>query len=119
MVRPIETDNGRNLWEDLLGSSKIREKVKDDTYAQKLYHSLCNTNWIPNEFYSLLRRSPEKDFWGCSWRYAGGLVADLRDEGDYMDWYCSGNEGWITPEIAADLLELGWVGRDQNGNWIR
>jgi hypothetical protein len=62
----------------------------------------------------------------CTWRSAGGIVADLQDKGgDYMDWYCSGigdglgngdtdgsqnfvSEGTVTDEIAADLALLGW-----------
>lgn len=115
-------DNAKNemdLEAALRGSLNVREKVKDDTYAQHLYHSLCNTDWIRNEFYPLLRQDPDKDFWHCSWRYAGGIVADLREEGDYMDWYCSGSEGYIDEEVAADLAEIGWVGRDSNGTWVR
>lgn len=114
----VSVKKSEGLEQTLLASPKIREKVKDDAYAQKLYHSLCNTRWIKNDFLSKLRQHPEKDFWSCSWRYAGGVVADLREEGDYMDWYCSGNEGMIDPEVAADLLELGWVGIDDNDRWV-
>ena len=56
--------------------------------------------------------------WSCSWRYAGGILAELRFEGDYMDWYCSGigydhdsgyvSEGIVTEEIRNDLAQLGW-----------
>jgi hypothetical protein len=59
--------------------------------------------------------------WSCSWRYAGGVVADFRDCGEsYMDWYCSGigektgdyinyvGEGNVADEIRADLALLGW-----------
>jgi len=67
--------------------------------------------------------------WSCSWRYAGGIVADMRQQGDYIDWYCSGirndyqdeeagnlydqrkyvPEGCITDEIRSDLQRLGWA----------
>lgn len=58
--------------------------------------------------------------YGCSWRYAGGLIADLRNmcmgtNEDYMDYYCSGSlgensvaEGTVTEEIEEDLNNLGW-----------
>jgi hypothetical protein len=57
--------------------------------------------------------------WSCSWRYAGGIIADMRQQGDYIDWYCSGirieNDGSdfvsecvVTDEIRQDLLKLGW-----------
>jgi hypothetical protein len=35
-------------------------------------------------------------------------VAELRGEGDYMDWYLTGNEGIVFDVIAADLEKLGW-----------
>jgi len=59
--------------------------------------------------------------WSCSWRYAGGIVADIREEGDYMDWYCSGirdsdspdngfvPESCVTDEIREDFFKLGWI----------
>ena len=125
-------DDKRDLYKDLANSPVILEKVKDDVYAQHLYSALCNTVWYPNEVIPLLRQS-EQDGWGCSWRSAGGFVASLRGEGDYLDWYCSGMvygydettdrvknsvpEGTISEEICRDLKELGWQGVDDDGRW--
>jgi hypothetical protein len=71
--------------------------------------------------------------WSASWRHSGGIVADMQETGDYIDWYCSGmgglnqeydaketNEAWqkrtgyvsegiVTEEIKEDLKKLGWV----------
>ena len=60
--------------------------------------------------------------WSCSWRHAGGIVADMLEKGDYIDWYCSGirhdeegitsgyvPEGQVTEEIELDLKKLGWI----------
>jgi hypothetical protein len=76
--------------------------------------------------------------WSCSWRYACGIVANIRQESDYIDWYCTGShntlldqeeliqlnleeqmiykesqayvgEGYITDEIRQDLFKLGWI----------
>lgn len=101
-----------DLEADLLDSDIIKEKVRDKVYAQRLYHTLCNSQWIRREFLPLLRQDPNRDVWSCSWRYAGGIIATLREEGCYMDWYCSGCEDAIDPEVEDDLLALGWQGYD-------
>ena len=49
------------------------------------------------------------DTFSCSWRYAGGLIAQIRSKGEnYLDFYCSGNEGKVSEEIKKDLNEMGW-----------
>ena len=103
-----------NLEYDLRTTDWILEKVRNsDVYAQNLYAALCNNEFIKNEVWPLLK----EETWSCSWRYAGGIIADMREKGDYMDWYCSSynsgkrwvNEGEVTDEINKDLLRLGWV----------
>jgi len=107
-----------NMEYDLLTTDWILEKVRnDEAYAQNLYASMCNTDFVRNDVWPLLKG--EK--WSCSWRYAGGIIADMREEGDYIDWYCSGigdknekfvGEGYVTDEIRTDLLKLGWITLD-------
>ena len=108
-----------SLEQDLLKTEYIRTKCRErDAYAQNLYAALCNNRFFKYD-----------EEWTCSWRYAGGLVAELirnndsintvRDSMDYMDWYCSGigadncegyvAESCVTSEIANDLLNLGWI----------
>jgi len=124
-----------NLEYDLLTTDWILEKVRaDDAYAQNLYAAMCNNGFIRLEVIPVLKQEE----WSCSWRYAGGIVADMRQEGDYIDWYCSGirdtgfededkkeyteeqlarlkvtdryvGEGRITDEIRSDLQRLGWA----------
>ena len=79
-----------NLEYDLRNSEFMCHKVKENQYyAQNLYAAMCNNNFIKNEVWQLLT---EKQ-WSCSWRYAGGIIADMLEQGDYIDWYCSGIKG--------------------------
>ncbi len=112
-----------NLEYDVEDCEWICAKIRSsDSYAQNFYAALCNNEFQRNEVWPILKDQT----WGCTWRYAGGIVAHIRREGDYIDWYCSGirgglnlddqepdhgfvSEGVITDEIQADLLRLGWV----------
>jgi hypothetical protein len=104
----------RDLEEDLRNDPIIMEKIKVDQYAQNVYASLCNMRWQPAEVFTILK----DEYWSCSWRSAGGLVARLRADSaeDYMDWYCSGmsekegyaREGTVTDEISHDFARIGW-----------
>ena len=109
-----------NLEYDLRTTDWILKKVREsDTYAQHLYAAMCNTDFIKNDVWPVL----QEQTWCCSWRYAGGIIADMREEGDYIDWYCSGigrhddhvGEGIVTDEIREDLLKLGWIVKEYNG----
>jgi len=110
-----------NLEYDLRSTKWICDRVKSNkTYAQNLYAAMCNQEWQRNDVWPLLKG----ETYSCSWRYAGGIVADMREEGDYIDWYCSGiqgepdedwinlghvPEGTVTDEIREDLFKLGWL----------
>lgn len=76
-----------NLEYDLLTTDWILEKVRtSESYAQNLYAALCNNDFTKREVWPILK----EEKWNCSWRYAGGIIADMRQKGDYIDWYCSG-----------------------------
>ena len=102
-------------WDDLLQCEWICQKVKNDSYAQKLYAAFCNTRWV--EIGKSFGKNNEARLNSYTWRDAGALVAEIRGEGNYLDWYCSGieygavREGTIDQEIANDLQKLGWKGR--------
>lgn len=116
-----------DLEQDLLNSAEICIKVKEsETYAQNLYAALCNNRFRKNEVWPILT----DQYWSCSWRYAGGIIADIRNDGDYTNWYCSGisatgddgecidmpynmkkfvPESLVTDEVANDLKSIGWI----------
>ena len=115
-----------NLEYDLRSTKWICDRAKSTkTYAQNLYAAMCNQDWQRNDVWPLLKG----ETWSCSWRYAGGIIADMREEGDYIDWYCSGiqgepdedwvdlghvPEGTVTDEIREDLFKLGWLPANNN-----
>lgn len=131
-----------NLEYDLRSTDWMLQKARNsEVYAQNLYAAMCN-----NDFQKInLENTPHNvdlvltsgyPTWSCSWRHAGGIIADMREEGDYIDWYCSGivesvseedqagftaeqreryemvkqfvPEGTVTEEIEQDLYRLGW-----------
>jgi len=119
-----------NLERDMKDAKWFVDKVRaSESYAQNLYAALCNNAFQKLEVIPVLK----DEVWSCTWRYAGGIVADIRCEGDYMVWYCSGiygdpkeidyaaaeaqgfdlkkyvPESTITGEIRADFEQLGWI----------
>jgi hypothetical protein len=115
-----------NMEWDLVTTDWILEKVRaSEAYAQNLYAAMCNNDFMKREMWPILKEQT----WGCSWRSAGGIIADMRQEGDYIDWYCSGirndanynpdeniaypngyvPESVVTEEIESDLHRLGWL----------
>lgn len=108
-----------NLEYDLRSSPLIIEKCRNSkSYSQNLYAALCNTEWQKLDVMPILK----DQFWSCSWRYAGGIVADIRGEGDYIDWYCSGIAGGDEPDVYREGLDLkrrGYVGEGVVADEIR
>ena len=115
-----------NLEWDLVTTDWILEKVRtNDAYAQNLYAAMCNNEFTKRDLWPILK----EEKWSCSWRYAGGIIADMQQKGDYIDWYCSGirdvshdeelnklwdgrnyvSESQVTEEIESDLNRLGWI----------
>lgn len=125
-----------NMEYDLRSTTWICDKVKaKDVYAQNLYAAMCNNDFQRNDMMPILKGQT----WSCSWRHAGGIIADMQEKGDYIDWYCSGirdsnaldddaynaltkeqqeyylqaklfvSESIVTDEIRSDLKKLGWL----------
>ena len=101
-----------NLESDLKTSTAIGELVQDEDTANALYAAMCNRAW---------RHIESGDVWACSWRYSGGVVAEIRGVGDYMSHYCTGNEGRVDPSIEKALNALGWksMSREETEEYYR
>lgn len=77
------------------------DKMSDITFANKVYANLCNLVWYDYINDEVISKS---------WRGAGGFVADIRNIGeDYMNFYCSGNEGKVDSEIEKLFNDNGIV----------
>jgi len=144
MQDPVWQKN--NLEYDLLTTDWILAKARaNEHYAQNLYAVMCNNEFQRNDVWPIL--SEQK--WSCSWRHAGGVVADMLGQGDYIDWYCSGinidevddnelramsktaqerylytknnfvREAVVTEEIENDLFKLGWLVIKEDNRDIR
>ena len=125
-----------NLEYDLRSTEWICNKAKaSDNYAQNIYAALSNQEWMKLSVIPILTNK----HWGCSWRSAGGIVADMLEKGDYIDWYCSGigsreggygldgavpeleddgrtyvPESTVTDEIREDFKKMGWIPVDSD-----
>jgi len=107
-----------NLEFDLRTTDWIVEKAQaNKVYAQNLYAAMCNRAFIKNDVIPLLK----EESWACTWRYAAGIVANMCEKGDYLDWYTSTgndesyvNEGYVTDEIKEDLFKLGWLVQEES-----
>lgn len=116
-----------NMEYDLRTCELMLNKVRNsDTYAQNLYAAMCNRQFQKLNVMPVLK----DERWSCSWRSAGGIIANMRMQGDYIDWYCSGigdglgngdttgelgyvPEGYVSDEIKHDLKQLGWIVFDE------
>lgn len=107
-----------NLERDVRGSNWIVTKIRrQEIYAQNLYAALCNNDFAPKDMWAILKNLT----WNCSWRYAADMIADIREDDSYINWYCSGTgfkgtdftgfveESYVTEEIIDDFDKLGWV----------
>lgn len=98
MKDSIPTNDLPDLEYELRTSDYIHGKcVASEQYCMDLYAALCNNDFI-------------KDNKECSytWRISGGIIANILEKGDYINFYCGGNEGFVTDEIREDIKKLGW-----------
>ncbi len=98
-IPPATCDLRASLERDLARSHRIRFCVQSELFAGLLYAALCSVFW---------RHKTSGEIWSSSMRSAGGIVAGLRGEGDYLFWYCWGHEGTIDEVVLTELAELGW-----------
>lgn len=100
---------GKDLERDLYRTSWVWDDMESSpTLAKELYQTLCNHRFRHETM------TTEDEPWACTWRYAGEIASTLHDPNEtYLDYYCSGLEGEISPTIEELLAELGWTVVDE------
>lgn len=70
----------------------------DGAAAVDLWCALANVEWIDTNGHVA----------SFGLRAAGEFVAWVREEGDYLDWYCSGEPGKVPQWLEKALEQEGW-----------
>ena len=120
---PPAAFNDKDMEQHILQTDWLVNKVRNSNiYAQNLYAAICNNAFVQiDNTWAML----QQDYWSASWRSAGGIIARITGEGDYLDWYGCGimsdntqppltptgyvPESVITDEIKNDLRSIGWM----------
>ena len=112
----------------LLTHPTVTKYISEDAFCVEIYQSLTNSNVLVDleklpmseeeridVFEQLLEFGNNQLDVSMSFRSAGGFVAELRNDligtsEDYMDWYCSGPECYLSPRIAEiyDEYNIKW-----------
>ena len=107
-----------NLERDIRTTDWIITKIRrQEIYAQNLYAALCNNQYQPRDVWGILKNIE----WHCGWRDAANIIAEIREDDSYINWYCSGSgfkgidftgfveESYVTEEVESDLNTIGWL----------
>lgn len=70
-----------------------------DNICSQWWSALANVDWTHTN----------GDTASYSFRAAGDLIAAIREQGDYVDWYCSGPDATVTREINDAMAAEGWT----------
>jgi hypothetical protein len=75
-------------------------QIHDDAIARAVYAALANVTWYHPATHQV---------YTCTFRYAGSLIAQMRGEGCYLDWYCGSPEGEVPDVLRRAMKKRGWI----------
>jgi hypothetical protein len=93
----------RSMGDGLRSSKLPKEFHAGDSLAARLWGTLANASF----------KHENGDTASYSFRAAGDLIAAIRGNGDYMDWYCSAGYDLRDPEVLRLLAAEGWQLEDE------
>jgi hypothetical protein len=96
--RSLLTEGPYGVFEQTCERLFGEEIRQSDEEGSALWSALAKVDWT----------GPNGEDVGYSFRAAGDLIAALKREGDYMAWYCSGPDGFVSEDIAEKLAAEGW-----------
>ena len=108
-----------NLEYEMKENSLVIKYLGDQNIAYDFYRALCNMRWrkvgVLSEEEQIIDKLKgiESDYWSCTWRYAGSIIADIRNthyltDENYINYYCAGNEGIVTELVKECFEKMGW-----------
>lgn len=98
-TRPIDTADRFEMTVEKALGDLIRS---DQDVVVEMWSALANVEWS---------HSGSADTASYSFRAAGDMIAAIRGEGNYLDWYCSGEYAVISDRICQALSQQDWVGK--------
>jgi len=72
-------------------------------FCVEMWSALANIQWYYKD-------NKEDD--GFSFREAGTVIAEIRGQGSYLDWYCSGPYAVVSEKISEGMAKHDWVWKD-------
>lgn len=89
-----------NDLEDLIKDIYSERMKEDSEFCRSIWSALANVIWV---------NPKDKQKFSTSFRSAGSFIAEVRKQGDYMDWYCCGEYSTVSSEIKRVLKWHGWI----------
>ena len=97
-VSSARTGRARKVFEAQLDAA-LGERIRaDGACACDLWSALAGVEW----------HGPAGEVVRYSFREAGGVVAWVREEGDYIDWFCGDLSGQVSDWISNAMVGSGW-----------